>query len=114
MTFGIARIIFHVEKRFERLGIALFIAQKSPDGEHIAYMKTATFQEQDRSVMPDADPLFVDQIDAQSLMDQLWNAGIRPTDSRDKSDVINAKDRHIDSMREVVDGLFSLLEAKKR
>lgn len=114
MAFGIPRIIFHVERRFERLGIALFIGQKSADGERVAFMKTATFQEQDRSVMPDADPLFVDQIDAQNLMDQLWNAGIRPTDSRDKSDVINAKDKHIEHMREVNFRLLNLLEAKKR
>jgi hypothetical protein len=115
MPYGMPRIVFHVERNFAINKIAIYIAQKSSDGEHIAYMKTATFQEESSiAVIPDADPLLVDKQDAQYLMDGLWNAGIRPTDGRDKSDIIQAKDNHIHDLIEVTRSLFELLKPKVR
>jgi hypothetical protein len=37
------------------------------------------------------------------LMDQLWNMSVRPSEGRDNSDVMNAKNDHIKDLQKVLD-----------
>ncbi|MFP4598035.1 MAG: hypothetical protein ACLFVJ_07275 [Persicimonas sp.] len=39
---------------------------------------------------------------AQQLMDDLWRAGLRPEGVKSASDVVEAKDAHIDDLRRVI------------
>lgn len=41
--------------------------------------------------------------EAKSLMDSLWDAGIRPTASRDRVETIAAKDAHIADLKSILD-----------
>lgn len=47
------------------------------------------------------------QQDAQSLMDQLWNCGIRPTEGMGSAGSFTAQQSHLDDMRKVA---FAALE----
>lgn len=47
---------------------------------------------------------------AQQLMDDLWHAGLRPSQARAGNDVINAKDKHLEDMRMIA---FKFLELNK-
>jgi hypothetical protein len=48
-------------------------------------------------------PAFVlDDQEAQVLMDTLWDAGVRPAESRDHSDTVRAMKAHLEDMRTLV------------
>lgn len=43
------------------------------------------------------------QDEAQALMDELWNAGLRPTEGRGSAGSLAATERHLDDMRTLVE-----------
>lgn len=45
---------------------------------------------------------------AQELMDSLFSIGIRPTYARDFSEVVSAKDLHIDDLRAITNKLMGI------
>lgn len=50
----------------------------------------------------DTAPTFsLDPDDAQALMDDLWNAGLRPTEGRQSEGVTAAQNRHLEDMRKL-------------
>lgn len=44
---------------------------------------------------------FIDMRDAQQFMDDLWSAGVRPTDGKDPKGQIAATQRHLEDMRAI-------------
>ena len=43
---------------------------------------------------------------ANQLMDDLWRAGVRPTGVRNQSELVDAKDKHIDDLRAITTTLL--------
>jgi len=51
------------------------------------------------------EPLFsLDHDKAQVLMDDLWNAGLRPTEGKGSAGSLRATEKHLDDMRRIVFG----------
>ena len=47
--------------------------------------------------------------DMQDLIDQMWVAGIRPSSTSSAADLIEAKDKHIDDLRESHKAMIAIL-----
>lgn len=47
-------------------------------------------------------PIRLDQIAAQELMDQLWTAGLRPSEGKGSAGSLAATERHLEDMRALV------------
>lgn len=57
---------------------------------------------------PDAEPLLrLEQHEAQNLMDELWRAGIRPTNGAGSTGQLAATERHLDDMRKLTTRLLN-------
>lgn len=89
--------------------IALFVAQKLPSGS-LAVAQNITFQtvEPDQALPPDP-LLHLDAGEAQSLMDQLWHLGIRPTEGHGSTGQIAAVEAHRDDLRQMLDKTLTTL-----
>lgn len=95
-------------------GIKLYIRQRGRnDGPSTAYVTHLELKEfaLASEIPNDEAPIRLDQESAQMLMNDLWNAGIRPSDACDKSDVINAKNQHIEDLRKA---LAAFIEVTKK
>jgi len=53
-------------------------------------------------IIPPYEPIHLSRAAAQELIDQLWAIGVRPTDGRESSAVVSAKDEHIKDLRLVL------------
>ncbi len=47
-------------------------------------------------------PVSIDQVEAQQLMDDLWQCGIRPTEGSGSAGAMAAQTRHLEDMRKLV------------
>lgn len=56
---------------------------------------------------PNPPTMRLDPQDAQLLMDQLWNCGVRPTEGTGSAGALAAKDEHLQDMRRIA---FSQLQ----
>ncbi len=53
--------------------------------------------------------LSIDKQAAQSLMDQLWNCGLRPSEGSGSAGALAATERHLTDMRSIATGLLKNL-----
>jgi hypothetical protein len=51
---------------------------------------------------PVSPPIRLSTTDAQSLMDQLWDCGLRPTEGKGSAGSLAAVERHLEDMRKLV------------
>ena len=88
---------FHSDQRF---GIDLRLYTRFMGSGDYNRIARVTFEEipRDQAIRPEHQ-FTLDDEEARAIMDALWNVGIRPTDGRDKSDQINALERHLADMR---------------
>lgn len=91
----------HAKRMFPMDRIGIYI------GEFDNQTKVARFAESVE--MKDVDPgkmipptLDIHVNSAQSLMDQLWDAGIRPTEGTGSAGALAATQKHLDDMRKLV------------
>lgn len=105
------KTVIYAQRNFAMDSVDLYLMLYR-DGYKKSYMVNAVFKELEEGVtQDDSSPIHLEFEQAQLLMDQLWNVGIRPTDNRDRSEVINAKDQHIDDLRLI---LQAFIEATKK
>lgn len=86
-----------------RMGVELLICGTSADGNIVAVADPVTFRKVDPTTcepLPTSVTLFRDQ--AQTLMDELWNCGLRPTEGTGSAGALKATERHLDDMRRLV------------
>lgn len=63
---------------------------------------------------PDAEPLLrLEQHEAQGLMDELWRAGIRPTNGAGSTGQLAATEKHLADMRALTDKLLDAAIRKR-
>ena len=77
--------------------IPLYVWARQPNGELFA-ARPVVFEPVDETLMREP-TLYLSLENANSLMDDLWRAGVRPTNIRNQSEIVNAKDRHIEDLR---------------
>jgi hypothetical protein len=82
--------------------IGIFLRQtRYEDGNRpVRYAGRAVTFEALETGVPQAEPTFTIQLpEAQRLMDELWNCGVRPTQGRQHEGVTAAQGRHLEDMR---------------
>lgn len=90
---------FYARKEPWKLSISLYLAQKR--GERIAVAQPVQFVETDPYItgLP---MLELDVKEAQRLMDELWDCGLRPSEGSGSAGALAATQRHLDDMRRLV------------
>jgi hypothetical protein len=60
------------------------------------------FEELGAGVIPTSPTLSLSYEEAQTLMDDLWNCGLRPTEGTGSAGAMRATERHLEDMRNLV------------
>lgn len=77
----------------------------------VGEMQPITFKERDRALSPQCSGgLELQPSEAQNLMDELWNAGLRPSGEATGIGQLSATEKHLEDMRALV---FHSAEAEK-
>lgn len=104
-----------IELRLARDGFSLetnvYIAMVEPNGKVKSIAKTIEMEKHAPHLMPDP-PLKVGDDTLKSLMDQLWQLGIRPTNYKDTRGEVVAMSAHLDDMRMIVKKSMKIGEEK--
>lgn len=96
----------YAERDIRRNGVGLLVVQEKPDGR-LEYISSVSMSDQ----IPDkgTDGLFLSYSEAQSLMNELWNASIRPSESVFTSAEAQAMKKTIEVLSEEVAFLRTLV-----
>jgi hypothetical protein len=89
------KVIAHREPWSSRVGLMML----SDDGVAVAANITFEAFNSGDYISPAA---YLDQNDAQGLMDSLWSAGLRPSEGSGSAGALAATQRHLDDMRTLV------------
>ena len=65
----------------------------------------------DQNIMTPA-AMAVGYEEIKSIMDELWNAGFRPSSTSSETDLLGAKDEHIKDLRKAQDAVIALIRRK--
>jgi len=80
----------------------LYIASKFPNGSRNIFVLRETGFEQVEEGQLSQPTMFLDATKAQSLMDGLWDCGIRPSEGTGSAGAMAATQKHLDDMRRLV------------
>lgn len=94
-------IRFHCLRQPFNDKIGIHCGEKKPDGTWSAATSITMTALKTGEVSP-GPFMELDYTDGQQLMDELWNAGVRPSDSRDLSGQISAMKAHMSDLRRLV------------
>jgi hypothetical protein len=81
--------------------VHLWLYERSPDGV-TSVAASITFEKIERHAPVTQEPIRLDRIAAQELMDQLWSVGLRPTEGKGSAGSLAATERHLEDMRALV------------
>lgn len=87
-----------------RRAVELYIA--SPDRK--ARVKEVVIEEVSHEHFVEEPSFVIDNEAAQVLMDDLWNAGLRPTEGTGSAGSLKATERHLEDMRKIAFKSLSL------
>jgi hypothetical protein len=91
---GISELQFKINQDYFKRGYSIFGFNKT----HYVGALTLIQSQENESF----DPLFtLSKNQAQGLMNELWNAGIRPTDDVDNKGELKATKMHLEDMRKI-------------
>lgn len=94
------RLRIAAERSFVARTVNLYVVEEGPD--YFAIAKPIELERHDPSMVYAQEPtIMLSEEEAQVLIDNLWNAGLRPTDAKDKSEVVNAMKEHIGDLRKI-------------
>jgi hypothetical protein len=89
---------FHISRSNEWLGYTVYI--KTNDGIVTDIKMTVDNSIQKGTYIPP--PLVLDEKSAQNLLQELWNAGLRPNNGEGTSAQVDALKYHLEDMRKLV------------
>ncbi len=96
------RLNFHVRREpWQIPGLELFITADLDNGKRACAQEVVFKETQEDGVWPQP-ALRVAPEDAQQLMDELWRAGLRPTEGTGSAGAMAAQTRHLEDMRALV------------
>lgn len=94
----------HARREIWNNAIAVYFGQRQPNGEFYA-AKPPEFVKLEMGAF--ADPMLkLDQEAAQLLMDELWSAGLRPSEGTGSAGSLAATERHLKDMQAIALGLL--------
>ena len=88
-----------------RDNIEIFMATKADHGDGICIAQPIQFKcdsSETRAEMQPVATLILKRDDAQKLMDELWNVGLRPTEGSGSAGMMAATQDHLQDMRRLV------------
>ena len=81
--------------------IELWFWQKNPDGTR-SVSNGVAMEVHKEGMLVTSEPIRMSHIGAQELIDQLWQAGLRPSEGSGSAGSLAATERHLDDMRALV------------
>lgn len=94
------KIQFMARREQWNFGVSLYMRKKN--GKHTTIAKPIVFEEVENNVVH-VDPIAVVSIEeAQNLMDELWDCGLRPTEGTGSAGAFAATQKHLEDMRTLV------------
>ena len=90
----------HATRDFYTGGISLFIAHRSDDGA-MYVAKPAEFERLEPGYASSNPILSLSIEDAQLIIDELWNVGLRPSEGTGSAGALAASERHLADMRAI-------------
>ena len=96
---NISRVEVKAVKREWADGISILMREKIPQGWAYAQPITMQYQEEPLIVEP---TLTITYSAAQALMDDLWQAGLRPSEGSGSAGSLKATQEHLADMRKLV------------
>lgn len=90
--------------------IEFLFSHKAFDGELISVGQPLVFTTQERTALIPEPTFSLQPEDAQKLMDELWNCGVRPTEGNGSAGAFAAVQQHRDDLRKL---LFHTLKVPK-
>ncbi len=104
------------QQQWQRNGLDLYVIARSHEG-NVSYVGLpVTMQEIKESsastIVPQGPTVFLDWNAAQSLMDAMYAAGVRPSEARHVNDTVAAVKEHIADLRKVAFGLLDHMTAE--
>jgi hypothetical protein len=102
---GLGRRLFYVERSWARRGFDLFLVGE-PRGaggarSYLSSLVMVPIQDDAGLTLPRA-PITLTEAEAQHLMDELWRAGLRPSEGSGSAGALAATQAHLDDMRRLV------------
>lgn len=102
------KMVFHARRDFYSNRISLLIGERNADGELIAGALPVVMEKVEPDTYFDAAAMKLDAIEAQGLMDELWRAGLRPTEGTGSAGSLAAAERHLADMRGIALNLLGM------
>jgi hypothetical protein len=94
-----------VQRRFDADSLMVWVHRELADGRHEWVSAQLTVQQLDKHKPSEDGPTFhLTPQEAQSLMDGLWEAGVRPRDGAGSLAHVDAQKAHLEDMRRLVFG----------
>lgn len=107
------RVELRVHKTPWEHGVQVALIEWGPDGRTSSMVTDVT-----TTLVPEGTPLVplfgLDATQAQRLMDDLWHAGLRPTEGSGSAGALAAVEKHRDDMREIAFRFMDQLGAGRR
>jgi hypothetical protein len=98
------RTKFHARREVWNNAIAIYFGQKSPDGNFFSAQPPVMVKHEMGTA---AEPfLALETEEAQLLMDELWSAGLRPSEGTGSAGSLAATERHLKDMQTIALGLL--------
>lgn len=96
-TPGDRRLYIRAEKSEFRFGVSILIMERQPDGKlAVAEPLTMTTHDEGTVIEPTVE---IKDATAQLLMDDLWRAGLRPSEGTGSAGSLRATEKHLEDMR---------------
>lgn len=93
------------DRDIRRRGVTLWVQFNAPQEMPRLLTWSGAVVSSDPGVMFDAPPLLTDTA-AQQLMDDLWRAGLRPTEGAGSAGSLAATQKHLDHISRILDGVL--------
>jgi hypothetical protein len=92
--------------------VRLFKRSDKPDKAMI--VSDLVWKEVNVAIIPEPSPIRIDMEMGQSLMDQLWECGLRPTEGTGSAGALAATQKHLEYTQSINHRLMSIFEKQQK
>lgn len=103
---GESKAVVHAQYDFRHDSIDVFMAARSDRSGELWVAQPLVYMQTPEGARSDP-TMRLPREDAQALMDQLWNCGIRPAEGAGSAGQMGAVERHLKDMRAIAFGMLS-------
>lgn len=93
--------MLHIRARLEDWGAGVRLNVLKREDRTSYYISDVVFTEVSEAAERPHSPLFLENEEAQALIDSLWNCGFRPTEGTGSAGSLKATENHLHDMRKI-------------